>query len=155
MKIKVNGKDVEALQLMLMKPLALDIIAGRKILETRSFSPYYTKMLLNLENFNRWVRQINAGKGFAHDYPIFSKQIKFIHFTNRNHDWFLDVAVKQQFVDFLTPDSIKQLGDEFNFHDFDDYAKELEAKEAKGEDYELNNFFGFVIDRVIDTNLQA
>lgn len=154
MKINVNGKEKDALQLMLMKPLAKQIISGTKKLEIRSFSPYYTKLLLNLNNFNKWVTQINNGKGFEKDYQIFKKRVEYIHFTNRNHDWYLDVSVKQQFVEFLTAENIRALADEFNFHDLDDYATELEKKDANDEDYELNNIFCFVIDKVIATNLE-
>ena len=146
MKILVDNKPREALQLMLMRPLALDILAGKKRLEVRAFSPYYVKTLLNVDNFNQWV---NSGLPKEHK-PIFKNKVEFIHFTNRSHSWFLNVSVKQHFVEFVTFESVLQLGREFGFHDLDSELPRL--KHLKDNDL-IDNIICFEIDKVIETNL--
>lgn len=146
MKINVLGEQKEALQLMLQKPFAEQIIAGTKRLEIRSFSPFYVKTLLNVDNFNQWVA---AGLPAEHK-PIFKKKINYLHFTNRNRSWFLNVEVRQHFVEFLTYENVLQLQKEFNCHDLDCMLPQLKA--LKESDL-LDNVICFELGKVIDTNL--
>jgi hypothetical protein len=161
MKILVNGVQYEAYNLILTKENAAAIVSGKKRLESRCFSAFYQKMFLNINNFNRFITRLNNGLQPYTDtaHPIFKKPFlptdapekrMAVHFTNRQHSWFLDVLLKEQFVEFLTAESVEKLGEEFDFHDFDYLLPELAR--LKDTDKVANNFF-FVIDKVLQTNL--
>ena len=161
MKILVNGVEYEAYNLILTKENAAAIINGTKKIESRCFSTFYQKMFLNLQNFNRFITRLNNNLQpyTDNEHPLFKKpfsptdapqQRMAVHFTNRQHSWYLDVLLKEQFIEFLTAERVQSLAEEFDFHDFDYLLPELAR--LKDTDKVTNQFF-FVIDKVLQTNL--
>ena len=49
MKIKVEGKEVEAYNLLMRKEYAMDIVSGKKTLEIREFKSHYVDMFTDKE----------------------------------------------------------------------------------------------------------
>ena len=163
MKINVNGKEYEAYNLIMQRENALEIIRGQKKLESRNFSDFYIKMFLNVDEFNKIIGYVNADKPipdpetvdlriFKHPFrPEYPEEKRMaIHFTNRQHSWYLDVLLKEQMVESLTPKTIRTLGEEFGFHDFDYLIPELENQT---DDDDAEPYFFFAIDRVLQTDL--
>ena len=147
MNIIVNGSEREALQLKLKRQSAFDIIRGVKKLVVYPFKERYRDKILDEANYTEWIRN-----GFPADHkPLFKKKIRYIHFTDHTNDWFLNVWVKQHFIEFLTASNIRVLGEEFNFHDLDYLIERLERLK---DDDELDNVFAFEIGKVIETNLR-
>lgn len=151
MKIIVNGREEEALNLILQKTFAEQMIAGTKRLEVRNFSDFYVKQLLDTKQFNKFIKSVeDPDAEYDETKSVFKQKYKYLHFRNRQNTWFLDIECKQMFVDFVEPDAIRQLGEEFGFHDYDYLIPQLEAE---GDGAEIDNIFCFEVGKVIATNL--
>lgn len=146
MKINVEGKEVKAYNLILTKENAMAILNGFKKVELRSFSDYYVNMFINLDKFNK---KIDNGDFFTVN-ETFKDDVKFIHFTNRQRSWFLDVEIESQNIGYLIDHDIKKLQEKYNFHELDPLLDDLSKKT---EDDFIDNFFYFVVKRIVNTNL--
>lgn len=146
MKIIVDGKEEMAYYLMLTKENAKAILNGSKKVELRSFSDYYVNLFINIDEFNK---KIKNGDIFTVS-ETFKKDVKYIHFTNRQHSWFLDVEIESQNIGFLAEYDIIQLQEKYDFHELDPLIDDLNKK---SEDELIDNFFYFVIKKVINSNL--
>ena len=133
MKITHKGQKVEAYSLIMRKENALDIVSGKKKVETRSANEFYMRMFLD----------------FSDSKEVKMKQTPAIHFHNYNNTWHLDVMIKSAGFCYLDFETIKEFNDEFDFHDFDEDAKIYD--ELPNEEKPM--FFWFEIDEVIGTNI--
>ena len=87
--ITYEGKEHQAFDFLMKKENALDIISGIKKVETRSYSSFYYKILLDKEQdkLNR-----DSPEKFV---PPIRTDISFIHFRNYNNSWFLNVRISE------------------------------------------------------------
>ena len=112
MKIKVNGKEYEAYDLVMRRENAQAIIDGKKTVEIRSFNGHYMSLFYEKEkrkNFD--PSDMNAEEPF--------KDIKFIRFHNYSYSWYLDVRIDEIGSVILDKEGIGGLQDDFNFHELD------------------------------------
>lgn len=118
MTIEVNGKQVEAYDLLMRKEHALDIIAGKKTLEIRAFSDHYYKMFTDKKAVEENKRLQKEGRDDECVEPV-RIDVQYIHFHNYNNSWTLDVEIDSLGTCLMSEDEIKWLADEFDFHDYD------------------------------------
>ena len=62
MKIKVEGKEVEAYNLLMRKEYAMDIVSGKKTLEIREFKSHYVDMFTDKEQLKKNEELRKAGR---------------------------------------------------------------------------------------------
>lgn len=135
----LNGRQVEAFDLIMKKENAWDILDGKKALELRSVSPFYVRRFLNPK------RTLNMTfKAFE------PKDIHAIHFHDYNNSWFLDCSCSHVVYINAHPNCNRFLHALRN-HDLDELISENEQKGLKEEDCDV--VFGLVIKHIYGTNL--
>ena len=113
MKIDYNGQEIEAYSLIMTKENALDILNGKKSIETRMLSVKYEKMFTDFAQVDENEKLRKAGRE-QECQPILRTDIEAIHFYSTGAPWTLDVAI-----------------DEIDFHDFDEQLKEFKKNPPK------------------------
>lgn len=148
MTIEVNGKQVEAYDLLMKKEYALEILSGKKRVEFRSFSEHYINrfmkkevMLKNKKSGNRAVEKF---------IDEIRTDIEYIHFHNYNNSWYLDVAIAGIGHCFIDSLDIESLAEEFD--DFKAYIEDAKKNDQLPLD-ERPMMFYIVIAEVVATNL--
>lgn len=129
----VTGKQVEAFDLIMRKEFAFDIIEGRKRIEFRSLSPFYTRRFLDI-----------SGKG--KNEKVAFKDVDYVHFHDYGNTWFLDVRISDIGFFDLSEKSLASMH-EYGHHDFDEMAVEYRGREDEV------NMFGLLIESVLGTSL--
>lgn len=124
MKINYNGQEIEAYSLIMTKENALDILNGKKSIETRMLSAKYEKMFTNFAQVdeNENLRKTGREKECQ---PILRTDIEAVHFYSTGAPWTLDVAIDEIGICEVTEEGIKFMHDEFDFHDFDEQLEEF------------------------------
>lgn len=113
MKIKVNGKEYEAYDLVMRRENAQAIIDGKKQVEIRSFNSHYMGLFYDKEK-----RKSFDASDMSAEEPF--KDIKFVRFHNYNYSWYLDVQIDEIGSVILDKEGIGGLQEDFNFHELDD-----------------------------------
>lgn len=116
--IKYNGQEVEAYSLIMTKGNALDILNGKKVIETRKLSSKYEKMFTDFKQLEENEKLRKEGRE-SECQPILRTDIEAIHFYSTGAPWFLDVAIDEIGIGEVTEEGIKFMHEEFGFHDFD------------------------------------
>lgn len=142
--IKYNGQEVEAYSLIMTKANALDILNGKKVIETRKLSSKYEKMFTNFKQLEENERLRKEGRENECQ-PILRTDIEAIHFYSTGAPWFLDVAIDEIGIGEVTEEGIKFMHEEFDFHDFDEQLEEFK----KNPPEEIPLFYYLHISEVI------
>jgi hypothetical protein len=140
-----KGNKAEALDLILQKQFAYEILKGTKTIEFRKYSKHY------ISRFLQNSKEILAGKS---DLEYSPKRIPFIHFHDYNATWFLDVAIKSCDLMPMSKSSVKYLHDNGCF-EMDDLIAENESKGLKPSDKEMVWAFCLPIFAIINTSLDC
>lgn len=143
--IKYNGQDVEAFALIMNKKNALDILNGKKTIETRMLSAKYEKMFTDFKQLEKNEKLRKEGREDECQ-PILRTDIEAIHFYSTGAPWFLDVAIDEIGIGEVTEEGIKFMHEEFDFHDFDEQLKEFK----KNPPEEIPLFYYLHISEVIN-----
>lgn len=143
--IKYNGQEVEAYSLIMTKANALDILNGKKVIETRKLSSKYEKMFTNFKQLEENERLRKEGRENEYQ-PILRTDIEAIHFYSTGAPWFLDVAIDEIGIGEVTEEGIKFMHEEFDFHDFDEQLEEFK----KNPPEEIPLFYYLHISEVIN-----
>lgn len=148
-------EPVECLNLIMKREFAEKILTGEKKVEFRDCSEHYCKRLISQEMLDYIDKKLDDKNdpdfALAVDNYISSlRPVETIHFHNYNNTWFLDVRVKVNEIISITDEDVKFLQDEFNCHECDE---DLEYYN-KHPRMERPSYFYFVIDEVLDTNLE-
>ncbi|WP_418946528.1 hypothetical protein [Phocaeicola plebeius] len=143
--IKYNGQEVEAYSLIMTKANALDILNGKKVIETRKLSSKYEKMFTNFKQLEENERLRKEGRENECQ-PILRTDIETIHFYSTGAPWFLDVAIDEIGIGEVTEEGIKFMQEEFDFHDFDEQLEEFK----KNPPEEIPLFYYLHISEVIN-----
>lgn len=143
--IKYNGQEVEAYSLIMTKANALDILNGKKVIETRKLSSKYEKMFTNFKQLEENERLRKEGRENECQ-PILRTDIEAVHFYSTGAPWFLDVAIDEIGIGEVTEEGIKFMHEEFDFHDFDEQLEEFK----KNPPEEIPLFYYLHISEVIN-----
>lgn len=143
--IKYNGQEVEAYSLIMTKANALDILNGKKVIETRKLSSKYEKMFTNFKQLEENERLRKEGRENECQ-PILRTDIEAIHFYSTGAPWFLDVVIDEIGIGEITEEGLQFMHEEFDFHDFDDLLEEFK----KNPPEELPLFYYLHISEVIN-----
>lgn len=121
--ILYKGKEIPAYPLLMKKVFALDILNGKKTIETRWDSRRYFLMFTDMEKLNENRRLIKEGrKGEVTD--ALRDDVWAIHFYSTGAPWTLDVLFDNYGLCEANEENIRMLQNEYNFHDFDDLIEE-------------------------------
>jgi hypothetical protein len=125
----------DEVSLLMNKENALAIVSGKKKIETRTFSDYYIKRLFDIADGDN----------------IKMKPIKRIRFHNYNNTWQLVVKVKTGGFCYLDKETIQEFNELYDFHDFDEMAKDIHADEIADENKDM--FIWYELGEVIENNI--
>lgn len=128
--VKYNGQEVEAYSLIMCKENALDIVSGKKTLETRQFSSKYEKMFTDFKQLEENEKLRKAGRD-EECQSFLRTDIEAVHFYSTGAPWTLDVAIDEIGIGEVTEEGIKFMHDEFDFHDFDEQLEEFKKNPPK------------------------
>lgn len=148
MTIEVNGKQVEAYDLLMKKEYALEILSGKKRVEFRSFTDHYISRFMDKEAMKR-----NKAKGNPTIEELREEvrtDIEYIHFHNYNNSWYLDVAIEGIGYCFVDSQDIGPLAEEFD--DFKAYIEDAKKNDQLPPDDRPMMFY-IVLAEVVATNL--
>lgn len=124
MKIYYKGQQIEAYPLVMKKENALEILSGKKTIETRKLSSKYEKMFTDFKQLEENEKLRKAGRENECQ-PILRTDVEAIHFYSTGAPWTLDVAIDEIGIGEITEEGIKFMHDEFDFHDFDEQLEEF------------------------------
>lgn len=124
MKIIYKGQEVDAYSLVMRKENALDILNGKKTIETRMFSSKYEKMFTDFKQLDENEILRKAGRD-EECQSVLRTDIESVHFYSTGAPWTLDVAIDEIGIGEVTEEGIKFMHDEFDFHDFDEQLEEF------------------------------
>ena len=130
MKINYKGQEIEAYSLVMNRTNALDILNGKKCIETRMLSSKYEKMFTDFNQIEENEKLRKAGREDECQ-SILRTDIEAIHFYSTGAPWTLDVAIDEIGIGEVTEEGIKFMHDEFDFHDFDEQLKEFKKNPPK------------------------
>lgn len=145
MKISVKGKEVEAYNLIMRKENAIEILNGTKKVEIRTQSPRFESMFFDKEKKNFYMKHIDDDLFNGTIDDCFRNDIKYIHFTNYNGSWHLDVEVTKISLEMLTKEGVQYLNDEYDFHDLDDQWQEFENSDWQ----DVPGFFALALGEIV------
>lgn len=112
MKIKVNGKEYEAYDLVMRRENAQAIIDGKKTVEIRSFNGHYMSLFYDKEK-----RKNFDPSDMSVEEPF--KDVQFVRFHNYSYSWYLDVQIDEIGSVVLDRVGIEGLQNDFGFHELD------------------------------------
>ncbi len=124
----------EELSLLMRKENALDIITGKKKIETRAMNDYYIKRCFD----------------FTDKENITMIPFKRIRFHNYNNTWHLTVKIKTGGYCYLDEPTIKEFNELYDFHDFDEAATGIDDNTPEEE---KSMFIWYEVSEVLGTNI--
>lgn len=148
MTITINGRQVEAYNLLMKKEFAQEILNGQKKVEFRSLSDHYCRMFLddNAAKKNKEAGLKPSDDGF--DFGL--RDTQYIHFHNYNNSWYLDVEVNGIGMCVVDSHDIESLAEDFD--DFKAFIEDARKNDELPED-ERPMIFYLVLGDVVGTNL--
>ena len=140
-----EGKEFQAFDFIMRKENALDIISGKKKIETRACTPFYDRLVIDKEQ-----EKLNKEdpKNFI---PPIRADISFINFHNYNNSWFLTVRINEIGCSRFSKKEIEDIAKEFDFHDFDNEWQQYDNLAEK----EKPSFYWFSIKEVVEHNINV
>lgn len=146
MKLEYNGEQLECIALPLRRIFAEQILSGEKTMETRNEGTFIERLVIDQEareHNDRICAKIplkvleNMTAEDIEKYGILDevKQIEAIHFYDRAKGaWHLYVLVDDNGFARLTPKDIRDaIPEEYDFHEYDEFAKEYADKVENDE----------------------
>ena len=106
MKINYKGQEIEAYSLVMNRNNALDILNGKKCIETRMLSSKYEKMFTDFNQIEENEKLRKAGREDECQ-SILRTDIEAIHFYSTGAPWTLDVAIDEIGIGEVTEEGIK------------------------------------------------
>lgn len=147
------AKDIEVLNLTMIRKNAKEIVEGKKKVEYRVYSDHYIGRMFdrNVLDFMKnhegdEVVQQAIDDGIVD--PL--RMVMSIHFHDYNNSWYLDVDVSANDSISLKKEDMDFLHAEYDSHDLDSAFNSLELQKTK----ERPLYFFYVIDKVTGTNLR-
>lgn len=128
--INYKGQEIEAYALVMRKENALDILNGKKVIETRALSAKYEKMFTDFKQVEENEKLRKEGREDECK-SILRTDIEAVHFYSTGAPWFLDVAIDEIGIGEITEEGIKFMHDEFGFHDFNEQLEEFKKNPPK------------------------
>lgn len=150
-------EPVKILNLILRKPFAIEMLNGTKKVEVRAFSDHYFDRLTD-KKVDKWMTEFRSKHEKDADvmeafneFMCATRPVEKIHFHNYNNSWFLDANVTENALVGVTRQTVEDLQNRFDCHDFDEMLASFEAK----KDQNRPLFYYFALGEVLDTNLKA
>lgn len=143
-------EPVECLNLIMKREWAEEILRGKKKLEFRAFTNHYCTRLYD-KNMMDYIDEHADDADFmcqVGNYVSALRPVEKIHFHNYNNSWFMDVSISVNEVVSVTEEDVAFLHSEFGCTELDDELELLKDSKRTPPMY-----FYFVIDDVLDTNL--
>lgn len=135
----------EVLNLILRKEIAHEIVSGKKKVEIREVSPFYTSRLYD----KRVLAFLDEHPEIKCDFYTPLMKVKKIHFYSYSNTWHLDVKCIHNDVITLNDKDVKLLQEKYDCHEFDEWLADLEGT----PDSERPKFFIFVIGDILEKEL--
>lgn len=147
------AEPIECLDLIMKREWAEKILQGTKKIEFRDFSEHYAKRLCDKKVMDYIDAHMDDEDFMVEvgNYVSSLRPVQKIHFHNYNNTWFLDVSVRVNEVISCHKEEVEFLQEEFNSHELDE-EYEYYSKHKKEE---MPEWFYFVIEDVLDTNLEG
>lgn len=133
MQVEYKGHKYDAYSLVMRRENAEAILRGEKKLEVRASTPYYQRMF------------IDENRPLEEDEIVPFRNTCAVHFYSTGAPWTLDCFIDKIGVAELTAEDVADLGELYDFHDFDDEVKKYEGV----PDDERPEFFYLAIDEII------
>lgn len=118
-QIKIGDKMFDAYSLLMRKENALQILSGKKTIETRIDSNKYFKMFLDANQVEENKKLIKEGRE-SECKEALRDDIWVIHFYSTGSDWTLDVTFDEMGYYPMTQESVNRIKEMYPFSDFDD-----------------------------------
>lgn len=147
-------EPVKVLNLIMRKPFAEDILKGKKLVEVRAFSDHYFNRLTD-KKVDKWMDAHRDKEGMDmeafDEFMCATRPVEKIHFHNYNNSWYLDVACVENALIGITRQSVEDLQNRFDCHEFDEILASFEAKKQNLRPL----YYYFVIGDILETNIEA
>lgn len=144
-QIKFGDEAFDAYSLLMRKENALEILSGKKTIETRLDSQRYFKMFLDHKQVEENERLLKGGRG-NECVNALREDVWAIHFYSTGADWTLDVLFDEIGYSPMTQESIDKIKEKFPFTDFDDVEEVYKGVPQEERPW----FFWFHIDTIVD-----
>lgn len=147
------AKDIEVLNLVMVRKYAKEIIEGKKKVEFRAYSDHYVGRLFD-RNVLDFLKNHDGDevveKAIEDGIVDPLRIVRKIHFHDYNNNWYLDVDVSVNDNLAITKEDVEMLNNLYDCHEMDRTLRSLELQKEK----ERPLYFFFVIDKVTGTNLK-